>query len=117
VFNDSAFVESLTKEFGRRVPEYFLYDENAPDPCEITGKIRERYIKGAVVDAESFSKIFDDRSDQGLIRSITDYSKLTDVYAYNFTKSRSGSKSYELNQFLKTCSKDLKYYFSTEYFP
>jgi 3-hydroxyacyl-CoA dehydrogenase len=96
VINDPTFVETLNKEFGRRMPEYLLYDETASDPCAVTARIKERYFNGQNVNADvanSFAMLFEDRYSNHCIRKgITEYSKLTDVYVYNFTKWRNEGK-------------------------
>jgi len=95
-FNNSEFLTNLNREFGRRMPEYFLYDKSADDPCSVTRKLSQRFFNGeSSVNsdmAEQFALLMDERSPMQCIRSAADQlAKFNDVYLFNFTKIRHGS--------------------------
>jgi len=90
---DRNWTDAFNREFGRRLPEYMLYDESAPDPCIVTGAIKNFYFNGedvGVNNVDQFSKLIDDRFVHVNAKMISEYSKLTNVYSYNFTKYRDG---------------------------
>jgi len=94
-FNNSEFLSNLNREFGRRMPEYFLYETSADDPCSVTGKIRDRFFNGESVTsdmAEQFALMMDERSMMQCLRTAADqFANYNQVYLFNFTKYRSGS--------------------------
>jgi len=92
------------------MPEYFLYDQTADDPCSVTGKIRDRFFIGESVTsdmAEQFALLMDERNHMQCIRTSADlYAKENQVYLYNFTKPRYGSSTPPMH------ADDLQYLFS-----
>jgi len=90
-------VDDYNREFGRRLKYHLFFYESVDDPCEVTSKLKERFLPGglnvSLQTTANMASMWDERLKVHSMRKIArEYSRVNPVYMFNFTKFRAGSK-------------------------